>query len=135
MDNTELKQRTKDFALRVIRVCGVLPRGMVADVLGRQLVWSVTSVAANYRSACRAKSRSDFISKMGTVEEEADETMLWLELIADAGLLPGSRLAPLTEEANALTAIAVKSIRTARAHYSRLVADARQPQSAAPNPQ
>jgi four helix bundle protein len=113
----------------------VLPRGMVADVLGRQLVRSATSVAANYRSACRAKSRSDFISKMGTVEEEADETMLWLELIADAGLLPGSRLAPLTEEANALTAIAVKSIRTARAHYSRLVADARQPQSAAPNPQ
>jgi four helix bundle protein len=116
MDPTDLKQRTRIFALGVIQVCETLPRGMVPDVLGRQLVRSATSVAANYRSACRAKSRADFISKMGTVEEEADESVLWLELIADTGLLARDRLTPLIDEADAMTAIAVASIRTARVH-------------------
>lgn len=115
MNDAELKERTKQFALRVIRLVDALPRRMVADVLGRQLVRSATLVAANYRSACRAKSRADFISKMGTDEEEADESVLWLELIVDAGLLPATRLAALRVEADELTAITVKSIRTARA--------------------
>lgn len=114
MNDAELKERTKQFALRVIRLVDALPRRMVADVLGRQLVRSATSVAANYRSACRAKSRADFISKMGTVEEEADESVLWLELIVDAGLVPATRLAALRVEADELTAITVKSFRTAR---------------------
>ena len=114
MNNQELKERTKRFALRVIRMTDSLPRKMSADVLGRQVLRSATSVAANYRSACRAKSRPDFISKMGTVEEEADETGLWLELIAESGLLPSAKLNELQREAGELTAIAVTSIRTAR---------------------
>jgi len=128
MNDAELKQRTKEFALRTIRLVDALPRRMVADVLGRQLTRSATSVAANYRSACRAKSRADFISKMGTVEEEADESMLWLELIVDAGLLPASRVAALLVEADALTAITVKSIRTARARLANPQPALRTPQ-------
>jgi four helix bundle protein len=115
MNNDDLKSGTKTFALRVIRMSGSLPRKMAADVLGRQLVRSATSVAANYRSACRAKSRPDFISKMGTVEEEADESALWLELLADSGLMRAKLLEPLHREAGELTVIAVTSIRTARA--------------------
>ncbi|MEO6569175.1 MAG: four helix bundle protein [Opitutaceae bacterium] len=114
MNQDELKERTKQFALRAIRLGDALPRKMAADVIGRQLIRSATSVAANYRSACRAKSRADFISKMGTVEEEADESALWLSMLGDAGLLPEARLGELKKEADALTAIAVSSIRTAR---------------------
>lgn len=114
MNNQELKERTKRFALRVIRMTDSLPRKMSSEVLGRQVLRSATSVAANYRSACRAKSRPDFISKMGTVEEEADETGLWLELIGESGLLPSSKLDELHREAGELTAITVTSIRTAR---------------------
>lgn len=128
MNDTELKQRTKQFALRVVRLTDALPRRMSADVLGRQLLRSATSVAANYRSACRAKSRADFISKMGTVEEEADESGFWLEMIVDAGLQEEARVAGLLDEANALTAIAVASIRTARVRSGN-------PQSATRNPQ
>jgi four helix bundle protein len=118
MRNDDLKQRTKSFALRVIRMSGALPAKMTADVLGRQLVRSATSVAANYRSACRAKSRADFIAKMGIVEEEADESGLWLELITESGLLPPEKTSALHTEAGELTAIAVASIRTARADSS-----------------
>jgi four helix bundle protein len=114
MNNQELKERTKRFALRVIRMTDSLPRKMSTDVLGRQVLRSATSVAANYRSACRAKSRPDFISKMGTVEEEADESGLWLELIGESGLLPAQKLDELHRDASELTAIAVTSIRTAR---------------------
>lgn len=129
MQQTELKARTKAFALRVIRMSDALPRKMTADVLGRQLVRSATSVAANYRSACRAKSRADFISKMGTVEEEADESGLWLELMEESAMLPASRLSKLREEADALTAIAVTSIRTARARATNPQSAIRKPQS------
>jgi four helix bundle protein len=127
MTNNELKERTKRFALRVIRMTESLPRKMAADVPGRQVLRSATSVAANYRSACRAKSRADFISKMGTVEEEADESVLWLELIGESGLMPPVKLAELHDEANELTAIAVSSIRTARRHSAN-------PQSAIRSP-
>lgn len=128
MKNDELKERTKRFALRVIRMTDSLPRKMSADVLGRQVLRSATSVAANYRSACRAKSRADFISKMGTVEEEADETGFWLELISESGLLPAAQLQELHGEAHELTAIAVSSIRTARSRSAN-------PQSAFRTPQ
>lgn len=128
MKSAELKQRTKQFALRVIRMTDALPKRRSADVLGRQVLRSATSVAANYRAACRAKSRADFIAKMGIVEEEADETLFWLELIAESSLLPATKLAELSKEADELTAIAVSSIRTAR----RLPAN---PQSAFRNPQ
>jgi four helix bundle protein len=127
MKNQELKDRTKRFALRIIRLTDSLPRKMAADVLGRQVLRSATSVAANYRSACRARSRADFISKMGVVEEEADESGFWLELIGDAQLLPADNLAELHREAGELTAIAVSSIRTARSRVAT-------PQSAIPVP-
>lgn len=119
MNDTELKQRTKEFALRIIRLTDSLPQGRSSDVLGRQLLRSATSVAANYRSACRARSRSDFVAKMGIVEEEADESEFWLELLGDAGLVPAGRLAALRQEASELTAIAVSSIRTARGRTPR----------------
>lgn len=128
MKNDDLKERTKRFALRVIRMTDSLPRKMAADVLGRQVLRSATSVAANYRSACRAKSRPDFISKMGTVEEEADEKGFWLELISESGLLPAAKLQELQGEAHELTAIAVSSIRTARSRSAT-------PQSAFRTPQ
>lgn len=128
MKNDDLKERTKRFALRVILMTDSLPRKMSADVLGRQVSRSATSVAANYRSACRARSRADFISKMGTVEEEADETGFWLELISESGLLPATKLQELHGEAHELTAIAVSSIRTARSRSAN-------PQSAFRTPQ
>lgn len=115
MNHDNLKQRTKQFALRVIRMSEVMPRSIAGDVLSRQIARSATSVAANYRSACRGKSRADFIAKMGIVEEEADESALWLELIAEAGLLPEAKTVALHTEAGEITAIAVSSIRTARA--------------------
>lgn len=131
MNDAELKQRTKQFALRVIRLADSLPRKLSAEVLGRQLLRSGTSVAANYRSACRARSHADFIAKMGIVEEEADESALWLELLSDAGLVSASKLQNLSQEADALTAIAVASIRTARRRSTG--EEIRKPQSAVRN--
>lgn len=87
MEKKDLKERTKKFALKVIKVVEMLPRGRIADILGRQLIRSGTSVGANYRSACRARSIADFISKMGVVEEEADETIYWMEPLIGAGLV------------------------------------------------
>ncbi|OHE88793.1 MAG: hypothetical protein A3G75_08520, partial [Verrucomicrobia bacterium RIFCSPLOWO2_12_FULL_64_8] len=114
MQHNNLKHRTKQFALRIMRVSEAMPRTIAADVLSRQIVRSATSVAANYRSACRARSNADFIAKMGLVEEESDESGLWLELITEAGFLSVKRVSGLHAEAGELTAIAVASIRTAR---------------------
>jgi four helix bundle protein len=102
------------FALQVIRLVNELPPGRTADVIGRQLLRCGTSVGANYRSACRAKSPADFIAKMGIVEEEADESQYWLELLVDAGLIPRQQALGLHREAGEFVAIAVASIRTAR---------------------
>ena len=110
----DLKDRTKQFALRVIRLVEVLPRSRSADVIGKQLLRSGTSVGANYRSACRARSAADFRSKMGIVEEEADESAYWMELLIEAGLMKPKLLEKLLQEANELTAIAVTSIKTSR---------------------
>ena len=110
----QLRSRTKRFALDVIRLTEALPRNRVADVVARQLLRSGTSVAANYRAACRAKSAADFISKMSIVEEEADESQFWLEILAEASLLPSERLTRLTSEANQLISIVVASKKTAR---------------------
>ena|SRR3989442_1654116 len=111
---SDLKQRTKAFALSTICLVERLPRGRTVDVIGRQLLRSGTSVAANYRSARRARSRRDFIAKMGIVEEEADESSFWLDLLVEAGLVPSAQIAALRDEANQLVAITVASIRTAR---------------------
>jgi four helix bundle protein len=109
-----LKDRTKKFALRVIRLVEALPKGKTADVIGRQLLRSGTSVAANYRSACRARSTADFVAKMGVVEEEADETIFWMELLIEASVVDGSKLKALMTEADEILAIVVSSIKTAR---------------------
>jgi four helix bundle protein len=114
MKNDNLKLRTKKFALDVLAFVEKLPRDRTCDVLGRQLLRSGTSVGANYRSACRAKSSADFVSKMGIVEEEADETGYWLELLADSGKIRAEVARNLLAEANELTAISVASINTAR---------------------
>jgi len=111
---TDLRQRTKAFALRVIRLVDSLPRRRSADAIGNQLLRSGTSVAANYRASCRARSLADFIAKMGIVEEEADESAYWMELLIESGLAPETRPAGLLGEANELVAITVASIRTAK---------------------
>ena len=114
MTNEELKARTKQFALRVIKLVEALPNTKAADVLGRQVLRSATSVMANYRSALRARSRAEFISKIGIVEEEIDESQGWLELIVEAGLLPAVKVTALIKEADELTAIFVATGRTAK---------------------
>jgi len=125
----ELRARTKRFALRVIQVEQALPRTRVSHVLGGQLLRSGTSVAANYRASCRARSQAEFISKMGIVEEEADETAFWLELLADTGQIDQAKVSDLIDEAYQLVRIAVTSINTARRNGSRWA------QSAARTPQ
>ena len=110
----ELRARTKKFALRIIRLFRSLPRATEAQILGRQVLRSGTSVAANYRAVCRARSRPEFISKFGTVVEEADETVFWLELLVDAKIVPDGRLQPLLIEASELLAIFAASQRTAK---------------------
>jgi four helix bundle protein len=114
MTPDEMKTRTKRFALRVIRLVQSLPKHQVADVLGKQLLRSGTSVGANYRAACRAKSPADFCAKMGIVEEEVDESMYWMELLIEAGLVRQELAHDALSEANELLAITVASIRTAR---------------------
>jgi four helix bundle protein len=109
MNPQELKERTKQFALRVMRLVDVLPSTPKGRAIASQLVRSGTSVAANYRAACRGRSHAEFISKIGVVEEEADETALWLELIVADKLLPEKKIAPLLKEANELTAIMAAS--------------------------
>jgi four helix bundle protein len=114
MNQEEMKERTKRFALEIIRLVESLPRTRTADVLGGQLLRSGTSVGGNYRSACRAKSVADFISKMGIVEEEADESIYWMELLIGAKVLEPTKTESLIKEGKQLLAIAISSIKTAR---------------------
>jgi len=109
-----LKERTKAFALEVVGLVEDLPRSHSADAIGNQLLRSGTSVGANYRAACRARSRREFLAKLGIVEEEADESQFWLDLIIARGLADEDRVLKLREEARQLVAIIVTSIRTAR---------------------
>jgi len=113
MNETEMKQRTKQFALRVLKLADALPKTRSGNAIGGQIVRSGTSVAANYRALCRAKSRADFINKTSIVEEEDDESCFWLELLVDAGLLGSRQVQPLLQEANEITAILVASRKTA----------------------
>ncbi|MBN1894281.1 four helix bundle protein [bacterium] len=114
MDENELKTRTKQFGLRIIRLVNALPNSSSGRIIGKQLMRSGTAVGANYRAACRARSKSEFISKIGTVVEESDESAYWLELIQDGGLLKADLVSPLLCEAEELTAIFVASGRTAK---------------------
>jgi four helix bundle protein len=111
----DLKARTKAFAVRIVRLVDSLPRQRSCLVIGHQLLKSATSVGANYRSACRGRSRAEFVAKMGIVEEEADESAFWLELLVEAGVVKAKQLADLIREANEITAMTVASIKTARA--------------------
>ena len=110
----ELKERTKAFALRVFRMSQALPRTREANVLVQQLLRSSTSMAANYRAAGRARSKAEFVSKLGVVVEEADETVFWLEFLADTGIVRATRLRELLSEANQLLLIFSASRSTAK---------------------
>ena len=110
----DLKKRTKAFALRILKLVDALPKTTAGRALASQIVRSGTSYAANYRTACRAKSPADFIAKMSIVEEEADETLFWLELLEESKLVNAAKLAAIKQEADELIAITVASIKTAR---------------------
>jgi len=113
MTTDELKARTKDFALRVIRLVDALPNTVKGRAIANQIIRSATSVAANYRAACRARSRAEFIAKIGVVEEEADETAFWLELIIDSKIRGKAQIEPLLKEAGELVAIMAASRKSA----------------------
>ena len=113
MTTDELKARTKEFALRVIRLVDALPTSVKGRAIANQIMRSSTSVAANYRAACRARSRAEFIAKIGVVEEEADETAFWLELIIDSKIRSKTQIEPLLKEAGELVAIMAASRKSA----------------------
>ena len=114
MDRDELRTRTKKFALRVLKLVHALPRGAVGDVLGRQLLKAATSVGANYREALRASSRKHFTSIIEIAVRETDETLYWLELLAESGVIEPARLSQLIEECNELVAIFASTAKTTR---------------------
>ena len=127
MTNDDLKLRTKKFAIRILKLTDALPKSVSGRTIGGQLTRSGTSVAANYRAACRAKSTADFISKLATVEEEADETLFWLELAAESGVMPGKKLELLMQETEELLKITVASIRTVRERQNNPKSQIRNP--------
>jgi four helix bundle protein len=115
MDEKEFKERTKRLGLRVIRLVEALPQSQTGQIIGRQLLRAATSVGANYRAACRAKSTADIINKLKIVEEETDETLYWLELIVESDLMSEARVTGLMAETNEIIAMTVASIKTLRA--------------------
>ncbi|CAN5645513.1 four helix bundle protein [soil metagenome] len=115
MNEQEFKNRTKQIALRVIRLVESLPNTNSAQIIGKQLLRSATSVGANYRAACRGKSPADVIHKLAIVEEEADESLYWLELLAEANIISSNKLSALINEINEIVAMTVSSIKTLRA--------------------
>jgi len=110
----QLKDRTKTFALRIIRMAEVLPKTRSANIIANQILRSSTSMAANYRAVGRARSKAEFIAKIGVVLEEADETVFWLEMLADSGIVSLEKLKSLEQEANELMLIFSASRRTAK---------------------
>ncbi len=114
MDEKTFKTRTKKLAVTIIKEVGNLPRSLAADVIGKQLIRSGTSIGANYRAACRAKSTADMINKMKIVEEESDETEYWFELLIEAGLVPESQIAGIYKETDEILSMTIASIKTLR---------------------
>jgi four helix bundle protein len=114
MNENDLKNRTKQFALRIMKLVEALPKTTTGRAIGNQLVRSGTSVGANYRAACRSRSKAEFVAKIGTVVEEADESAFWLEIIIEGGLLKIDLVTPLRQEADELTAIFTASAHTAK---------------------
>jgi len=109
MDADDLKKRTKQFGLRILKLVGALPNTVQGRAIGGQLVRAGTSVGANYRAACRGRSRAEFVAKLGTVEEEADESAYWMEMIIEGELLKPKQVEPLLTEANELVKIMARS--------------------------
>jgi len=114
MDSPDLKDRTKAFSIRIIQLIKALPNDLASRTIANQIIRCGTSVGANYRAACIAKSRADFINKIKICAEESDETAFWLELLHESSIIPQSKLANLEREANELTSIFLKSIQTAK---------------------
>lgn len=129
MNPEELKARTRAFALRVIRLAENLPETPAARVIRNQMLRCGSSVGANYRAACRARSKADFVSKMGIVEEEADETIYWMELLIDAGMVKRHLIAELLDEADQLLSIVISSIKTAKGVRTNPQSEIRNPKS------
>jgi four helix bundle protein len=127
MTERELLDRTKQFALRVFKLVGALPRTIQGKAVAAQLIRSGTSVAANYRAACRARSKSEFIAKLGVVEEEADESAIWLELIIETDLFSAAKVKPLLAEASEIVASMASAKKTA-SHLIRSQIANRKPQ-------
>ena len=119
MNEREMIARTKQFALRIMKLVGALPKNIQGRAIANQLMRSGTSVAANYRAACRSRSKAEFIAKLGTVEEEADETAFWLELIIEGSLLTAAQIQPLLTEAGEIVAITAASKKTASATLAK----------------
>ena len=118
MNEQEFKDRTKRLGIQIIRLLEELPRNLTAEVLARQLLRSATSIGANYRAACRGRSSADIIAKLGVVEEETDETLYWLEILSETGLLATAKVASLMAEADEILAMTVASIKTLRLRSS-----------------
>jgi len=119
MNENEMKKRTKQFGLRVIKLVESLPSGQSARTIGNQLLRSGMSVGANYRAACRGRSKADFIAKAGISLEEADECLYWMEMLQEAGIVPVEKMKDLMKEADELVAIFTASIKTARANLNQ----------------
>ncbi|RMG61136.1 MAG: four helix bundle protein [Deltaproteobacteria bacterium] len=116
---TLLKERVKKLSLSIIEFSRSLPKNDVTGIISRQVIRSGTSIGANYFSACRARSKAEFISRMGIVEEEADETLYWIEILVESGIVKEETIADLKNELNEIISIAVTSIRTARKNMNK----------------
>lgn len=121
MNAEDLKKRTKEFGLRIIKLSEVLPNSKVSNMICNQLLRCGTSVGANYRAACRARSKPDFISKAGISIEEADESIYWMEMLIEAEIISKERLAALLKEADEIVAILTASVKTARANLNQRI--------------
>src|SRR5262245_41766951 len=119
MNEREFENRTKELALRVIKLVGTLPKNQALEIIGKQLLRSATSVGANYRAACRGKSPADVLNKLAIVEEEADETLYWMELLIESEIISEVKLLGLMSETNEIVAMTVASIKTLRTSQSK----------------
>jgi four helix bundle protein len=122
MTSEELKAQTKEFSIEIIKVCKLFDKSDVAKILARQLIRSATSVAANYRVACRARSKAEFIAKLHIAVEEADETMFWLEIIIEADVYHADRIDQLLKESKEILYILSSSLKTARENHKLKIA-------------
>ena len=119
MNENDLKKRTKQFGLRIIKLVEALPKTQSARMIGNQLLRSGTSVGANYRAACRGRSKAEFIAKVGISIEESDESMYWIEMLTEAGIIPDEKVSALYKEADEIVAILTASAKTARRNLKK----------------